>query len=93
VIYSVVGSKFNDMKVTEETIQKLKTKWDDYGYCPSCRWHSGFYEVEEDLVEQLKDDDFETDRNGNKYIVAYCKYATENDENHRDIEIYIDELL
>ena len=45
------------------------------------------------LVEQLEDYDFETDRNGNKYIVAYCKYATENDENHRDIKIYIDELL
>ena len=81
------------MKVTEEIIQKIKTKWYDYGYCPSCGWHSGFHEVEEDLVEQLEDDDFETDRNGNKYIVAYCKYATENEENHRDIEIYIDELL
>lgn len=81
------------MKVTEEILQKIKDKWDDHGYCLSCGWHSAFHKVEAGLIEQLEDDDFETDKNGNKYIVTYCKYATDNLEIHRDIEIHIDELL
>ena len=81
------------MRITDNIIHALETEWEKNGDCGSCSWHSAFYQVKEDLIEQLLEDDFEIDKTGEKYIVAYCQYATDNDEDHRTIKVYIKSIL
>ena len=82
------------MKITNKLKENLKRNWKDYGNCSSCGWHSTFYEVEKSLIEQLENDDFELDKTNNeKFIVEYCKYAAQQGENHKDIKIYLKDIL
>ena len=39
----------------EEVIRKLKDIWDEDGECQSCGWHAVFYEVRDQLFDQILD--------------------------------------
>ncbi len=75
-------------KISKEQLEKIEESWDKHGECRSCGWHSAFYEVKDEILPMILDDN-NLESDGSFWLSCSCNEDNDVDYGrHRGIWLY-----
>jgi hypothetical protein len=78
----------------EEALRQIEDMWRADGECGSCGWHAAFYEVREQVLQNVEDGDVSEHPKWGKYLRVGCMNSDEGfPSDHRGTKVYLNDEL